>query len=55
LVAVHAVEAVAAAVLCTSASPFHAIKPTTAGTGVSTMNGTPTGALRPLLKRDTRP
>jgi len=33
---------------------LHAIKPSTAGTGVSTVRGTLTGSPRPLLKRDAR-
>jgi hypothetical protein len=33
---------------------LHAIKPSTAGTGVSTVNGTLSGSPTPLLKRDAR-
>jgi hypothetical protein len=33
---------------------LHVIKPTTAGTGVSTVKGTLTGSPEPLLKRETR-
>ena len=33
---------------------LHAVKPSTAGTGVSTVKGTLTGSLRPLLSCDAR-